>query len=230
MQTIRQNVLDGNYDSEYDFQLDIQTMLLDARDGHLFLNPDATVLFSFLRPIQLASVSADGIDLPQIYVLSDLVSSTANQTQLSPNTDYSPSPVKLINDIDALTFLLSECLIGNSQDPDALYNSQFFQLAKTVTGEPSIFQQPHFYPGDTTNITFLNGTTRISVNKAVVNVDLAGIQNGDDAYEAFCDIANKHPNVGKKSKRQSSDASTPLRLPFYPEPIISHPGEHLSYL
>lgn len=64
---IRANIESGNYVSEYDFQLDIQAMMIDAKDGHFIFNGDLAGLFLFNRPFNLVSVSADGIQHPHIY-------------------------------------------------------------------------------------------------------------------------------------------------------------------
>ena len=222
MTTIRNNVDTGNYDSEYDFQVDIQTMLLDAKDGHLWWNGDLNDIFTFSRPISLVSVSADGQGLPQIYVGSDLITLDSESLAITPNRAYTPSPVKMINDVDALTFLLSQCLAGHNQDPDALYNSLFYQLSKQVVNIPGLFQYPQFYPGDSTNITFTNGTTHSYPTIAHVNVNFAEIQNGNDAYDTFCSLANKVPlESGERIKRQASTSATAFKLPYYPKPVIS---------
>ena len=222
MATIRENVQTGNYESEYDFQVDIQTMLLDAKDAHLWWNGDLNDIFTFSRPISLVSVSADGQGLPQIYVSNDLITIDSADLAITPNRAYTPSPVKTINDIDALTFLLSQCLAGHNQDPDALYNSLFYQLSKQVVDIPGLFQYPQFYPGETTNITFTNGTTHTYPTIAHVNVNFAGIQTGDDAYDTFCSLANKMPvEGGGKARRQASTTATSFKLPYYPPPVIS---------
>jgi hypothetical protein len=52
---------------EYDFQLDIQALLVSARDGHLSYNGDVVRIFVFTRTLPLVSVSTDGFQIPQIY-------------------------------------------------------------------------------------------------------------------------------------------------------------------
>lgn len=52
---------------EYDFQLDIEALLVSARDGHLSYNGDVTEIFVFARQLPLVSISLDGLQMPEIY-------------------------------------------------------------------------------------------------------------------------------------------------------------------
>ncbi len=64
---IATNVAAGAYISEYDFQTDIQALLISAKDDHLSFDGDATSVFSFTRAINLVSVSVDGSQIPQVF-------------------------------------------------------------------------------------------------------------------------------------------------------------------
>lgn len=60
----------GGYSSEYDFELDLYTLVLYAHDGHLDYNPDIFGgVFRFLRTQSVVSISKDGLELPEIYLL-----------------------------------------------------------------------------------------------------------------------------------------------------------------
>lgn len=68
---IESHVRDGVYTSEYDFELDLYTLVLSAHDGHFNYYPDIfSRVFVFRRTQILASVSRDGLDLPKIYLQS----------------------------------------------------------------------------------------------------------------------------------------------------------------
>jgi hypothetical protein len=133
-----------------------------------------------------------------------------------------------------LDFLLTQSLARNSQDPDALWN-QVFQ-SPWQSSDPS-FQVPLFYPGPATNITFANGTTQTYINVAVVNVDLDGVNTGDDAYSVFCPgiaaleslTATASATAPASSSTSSSDIATPTEAPpssptiaGFPYPVIKH--------
>lgn len=141
-------------------------------------------------------------------------------------TAYSPSPVTEIDGIDALEFLLAQSLVGMSQDPDSLYNQNFFQLSKQLVNEPSVFEYPTSFPGKESNITFANGTTRVYENVAVVQADLTGIATGEDLYAAFCNPDGPESSNGYRKRRskwkRSQTSGYGSIVPFYPEPIVTH--------
>jgi hypothetical protein len=66
---IQQKVEEGDYESEYDFQLDIVALLLAAHDGHLAWNGDVYSAFLFERSAALYAASADGLSPPLIYLV-----------------------------------------------------------------------------------------------------------------------------------------------------------------
>lgn len=68
---IESHVRDDVYSSEYDFELDLFTLVLSAHDGHFNYRPDIfSGVFEFRRTQSLASISKDGLDLPKIYLQS----------------------------------------------------------------------------------------------------------------------------------------------------------------
>jgi hypothetical protein len=68
--TIQANVERGVYQSEYDMQVDIISLLASARDGHLTWNGDLFSAFGFQRGVGrgLVALSVDGIEQPQVYM------------------------------------------------------------------------------------------------------------------------------------------------------------------
>ncbi|KIX98902.1 uncharacterized protein Z520_05363 [Fonsecaea multimorphosa CBS 102226] len=222
--TIQKKVEAGAYESEYDMQVDLNAMLTSARDGHLSWNGDLMNSFLFLRTAGdggLAAVSSDGVETPQVYLMGKCI----------PVTGYAPSPVTSIDGVDVVTFLLTQSMVFRSQDPDALWNI----LAPSLTNKwiPT-FQQPIYYPGPSTNITFANGTTFSYPNLALVNADLDGVQTGDDAYSSLCSGAFETQTLADTATA-SSAASTTSQAPAtteappssptirnYPYPVIKH--------
>ena len=151
---------------------------------------------------------------------------------IAPRTEVNASAISSIDGIDVVSFLLAQSLASLSQDPDALYNQNFFELAQYSIGLASTFISPTFYPGPSTNLTFANGTSKVFSNSAVVNTDLKRITNGTDFYTAFCipksTSTSASPSAtasstGSASGTASSTISTPTAVPTspgYPLPVI----------
>ncbi|KZF23881.1 hypothetical protein L228DRAFT_246725 [Xylona heveae TC161] len=188
---IASNVTKGVYSGEYDFQMDILRLTLSAHDGHFIWIGDAVGnAISFGRQRALVSVSVDGQALPKIYIYEEIFASAqAGSTNL-------PSAVTKINGQDVVTFLENLAQFNNLQDPDAAYNSLFYDLAQVSLLEngqgPGFFAGGDqniggfFYPGPSTSFTFENGTTSELENYAIIRGDFSGVDSGEAYYEKFC--------------------------------------------
>jgi len=140
---------------------------------------------------------------------------------LSTKSDFTPSAVISINGQDVNSFLQSLSLQQSIQDPDALYNSVFAQLAQQSIGQgPPTFTNPTLYPGPETTLTFENGTTRTFQNLGTVVGDFEGVSSGEKFYKKFCT-----PSETTESAAASSTTTTPTpepTAPGYPFPVIKH--------
>ena len=151
---------------------------------------------------------------------------------LTRNTSFTPSAIKIINGIDAATFLQAQSLVQPFQDPDALYNLDFFELARATS--LSTFESPQLYPGPTTEVVFANGSTLSATNSAVVMKNLAGILNGADAYSAYCTPLPSAAILSPAATSQSVPTSTISSLipgptvPGYPYPVVKHSEDVVS--
>jgi hypothetical protein len=58
----------GHYSSEYEVQLDINAIFMEAHDGHLGFTSDILTVINFSREATLISISIDGFILPQLYL------------------------------------------------------------------------------------------------------------------------------------------------------------------
>jgi len=68
LSAIEEKVLTGEYESEYDFQNELFTLIVSARDGHFFWLSDILQAFTFARPnSELVAISSDGVETPKIY-------------------------------------------------------------------------------------------------------------------------------------------------------------------
>jgi hypothetical protein len=129
--------------------------------------------------------------------------------------------------------MVATSLILNIQDPDASYNSVFFELAQftILPGNTGVFSFPQLYPGANTTLTFANGSSVAIPNDAVVIEDLSSITNGADMYSAFCTpkpistaAATSSAATSSIQKRQASTVSVaPVPTsPGYPYPVVKH--------
>ena len=145
-------------------------------------------------------------------LLAEDVKLPADQSQLS----YTPSPVSSINGQNAVEFLDAFSLENNLHDLDALYNTNFFEIAQIPVNlgqySPPAFQ----FPGNTTTFKFANGTSRRYLNEAFVVNDFSNVDSGEAFYHKFC----------RGNKTQSSLYKTlndPSRIPpGYPDPVVIH--------
>lgn len=68
LEKIGRRILLGGYESQFDFDLDVQNLISRANDGHLSAGLCSQQIFRFENNLPLASVSRDGFELPQLYV------------------------------------------------------------------------------------------------------------------------------------------------------------------
>ncbi|KAK3399896.1 hypothetical protein B0T20DRAFT_172260 [Sordaria brevicollis] len=201
------------YANEYQFQQELYTTVFGpGHDGHFVFYPDAlTRVFEWRRQRSLISISEDGKSLPVIKVYEDVMA--------NPKT---ASVVKLINGIDAATYLAKTIdAAGFSQDPDANYNSMFYQKATVAnSGSTGYFANGgrirYIYQGANTTLTFANGTSVTLENQAAVKADMTGVTSGAAYYAKFC-----NPNgVSSAATSESAAAAPAANVPGYPKPVI----------
>ncbi|KAK3943291.1 hypothetical protein QBC46DRAFT_307694 [Diplogelasinospora grovesii] len=212
---VRANLQDGKYANEYQFQEDLYMNVFGpAHDGHLVFYPDAlTRVFEFARERALVSISEDGTSLPVIKLYEDVIS--------SPET---ASVVKLINGIDAATYISDEInAVSYNQDPDAAYNSMFYEKASFAAyGSMGDFasntgRNRFVYHGPNTTFTFENGTVFTIENTAFVKEDMAKISNGHQYYAQFCK-PKAYDDTWTWAKAGNMVSNTNIN--GYPEPVV----------
>lgn len=218
LQTIRTKVSNGSYAGEFEFQEELYIKVFGAaHDGHFVYYPDLlTIPFDWNRPLSLVSISTDQSTLPEIYVYEDVV----NKTSVG-----SASVVSLINGIDAAMYLEDRIYQGSwNQDADSAYNSMFWEIAGYANALGNGFFQGggrirYIYQGDTTNITFANGTEITLENYAHIKQPFTGVTDGETMYEVFC---NPNGYSGSDAAASATDATsaTSVTMPGYPSPVI----------
>jgi hypothetical protein len=216
---ISRKVKNGTYKSEYAVQFDIMALLNQGYDNHLLYVSDIiSGVVAFRRSAQLVSISEDGVALPSIYVLDDLVKIQAGER-------FTPSPVKTINGQNVTTYLSNLALQANYHDADVRFNALFPNQALASTGQSyrGVFNQG-FYDGPSTNFTFENRSTWNPENIAIVRRSFKGVNSGDSFFSKFCQGPSSTSTSKTLPTSTSSIATAIPTAPGYPEPIVLHSG------
>jgi hypothetical protein len=208
-----------------------------THDGHFVYVPDVVGgVFTFARPVPLVSVSSDGKELPQAYVYADVLAESFG------NSTFNPSPITKIDGQDAPEFLENWAQYGSLQDRDALYNNVFYELATVSLGPvgsgigtfAGSGRGRWIYPGETTELTFANGSCVTYDNFARVLIPFDGITDGESLYQLWFTGNNPGSETGEAAPSNSTSATptpsatatasaTPvptIPAPGYPPPVV----------
>ncbi|RYP40955.1 hypothetical protein DL769_011680 [Monosporascus sp. CRB-8-3] len=212
LDNISTTVLEGEYASEYEFQLAIFQTVVSAHDGHFSYRPDVFKAFSFRNGLaaDLISVSKDGKELPKLY----------HRAAFAPDAATPPVAVTQINGRDAVAFLSEMSLKFSSfQDPDSQWNSQFPtyanpEAALVVAGSLA-------YQGESLTFTYENGDEKTEASFAVLRdgVDFDGIDSGEDFYDRFC-----NPDSARETISAAPEETSTTTPAAYPRPVVSDSG------
>lgn len=229
------------YYSQYDIEVDIDSLLIYSRDFHAVFRGGLSGTVYYDRDVDLVSVSSDGINDPELYVSTDYVTSGSNNVVVLTKAQRI-SPVDTINGISAQQFLQTQMLITYSHDPDSMYNQAVQSLAQTqnVQGpSETSFKSPKFYPGESTIIKFKNGTTITKPTYAYSTCNLGKIVTGEEYWDACVDIVKGANKIKRDYFEEKSRISNPSRLerrqhtkraqiPNYPTPVAAGNDNILS--
>ena len=229
IEQLSEDLSSGKYENEYDFQLALYSLLTKARDGHLNYPIDIVTVFSFHRPMDLLSLSVDGISLPQIYAYPDLAALQSNSTGAS---GYAASPIYAIQDTPIDQFLGARANVtGRSHEPDANYNGLFPNIPQgtIATGKLLSNMVAHIYSGPSTTFSFSNGTNLTLRNYASTLRNLSHIKDDESFFKETCSyFQNALANVSHgdaKNDRHLMKPNQPIedRTTFtnrYPDPVV----------
>jgi hypothetical protein len=73
LQNIQSKAESGDYTNHFDFEVDIDTLMKSASEGHLNFRPFLIGAFQFETGVTLVSISDDGEALPKVYFLRTLI-------------------------------------------------------------------------------------------------------------------------------------------------------------
>jgi hypothetical protein len=203
--------------------------------------PDSvTAIFSWGRTTPLVSVSLDGESIPEVYAYADVLTASFG------NATFTPSPLVEIDGQNATEFLLNWSQYGSLQDRDALWNNLFYTLAQVALGSSGTGtgtfsgggRGARIYPGESTTLTFANGTTVVNENFARVLAPFENITSGEDIYRQFFTIPDGEPQFADEialstststseaptSTATTSSSTTAVPMPGYPTPLVRSGG------
>ncbi|KAI1332846.1 hypothetical protein F5Y16DRAFT_356734 [Xylariaceae sp. FL0255] len=176
------------------------------------MTPCSQTIFFFQRlDIGLVSISEDGVKLPEIYTTRDL-------TVLANGGSYTPSAVTKINNQDVVDFLNAEAATGNSQDPDARYNTLMAALsayANSPTDEQAYFgnfvNHGGQWPGDLATLEFENGSTLALHTEATYNTQLPTVSTAKKLWTEACVQDTNATSSNSKAKRGTRTVDSPAK-------------------
>lgn len=214
LNTIVTNIGAGKYATEHAFQTDLLKTFQAVHDGHFRFAPDLVAkALQFRRPVQIVSVSRDGVEIPKVYTRQDIAAYAA------ANTSTMPSPITKVNGQNVTAFLMDLAQLGFLQDPDALYNNLFYEMPfdaqyayNRYTGYFALAgRYGYFYPGPNTTIEFANGTVNTYQNYADVVGNFNGVVDGPSMYQKYC--TGPHQAYVAYNNTMVIQAPTPPPLP-----------------
>ncbi|KAF2797233.1 hypothetical protein K505DRAFT_269916 [Melanomma pulvis-pyrius CBS 109.77] len=221
MESMQKQLSSGGYQSEYEFQLDLNTLFNRAYDNHLAWQPDIlSGVMQFQRPpgTELVSVSADGVALPEIYSYRDLA--------LAQNdSSFKPSPVRTINGQGVEEYLDTVAPQADFHDADTRWNALFPSQSLIASGVTFLGSfRTGKYVGPNTTMSFANGTTRSSMNLAVVFANFTGVDSGPAFFSKFCTGPQPTTTAAAAASTASSTATAQPSHTGYPKAILLHPN------
>lgn len=213
---VSQKLENNGYQSEFDFQMDVSSVIASGYDGHFSYKADITTIFGFLRLNALYSVSKDGLALPEVYLDVDLPMLVQKNA-----SNYTASPISQINGQNVEAWMNSYATLnGGGQDPDSNYNAMFF----TVPWGQNGFRGGYHYDGPCTSVTFRNGTSRIVEHLATTKANFTGVESGSDFFNKFCTGADPTGSDGEETSPTPSSTSPPA-IPTTEVPFQTMPSQ-----
>jgi hypothetical protein len=160
----------------------------------------------------------------------------------SGSAEFIPSPISTVDGQDAAEYFTQYAMNAplGYQDPDALYNALFYEIAAENKGSGSSYRAPGTYTGPSVTVGFQNGTIYNYENAAITTSDFTGVDSGAAFYQVFCNATYKAAAAASASasalqgKRNvaaatasgpASSSSAPVPTDYnprqgYPSPIV----------
>ena len=228
---INQLAAGNKYANQADFDEDIYNLFSSANDGHLSIKGLCSQkLFVYLTTMPVVSVSADGLQLPEIYsarksILMPMfrqlsLISFSDDAELLGDSSHNVSPIVSVNGQDAVSFFKDQASKQTFQDPDAQYNSVFKTFSRSGFSSSHVlggmWQESVVWPGHSKyTFKFGNGTTRHAETKAVPRKSTKKIDfnfsNGKALFNALC-APEKHTSSSATPSTSATPSSSSSAL------------------
>ena len=216
--TLQTKVSNGTLTGQYAFDLELQLLLSSAYDEHYRISAGVYNLFSFQLNQNVVSVSSDGIQLPKLFSLSDIL--------VTGSQDWTPSAIMSVEGQNAADYLNTwSNTTGQSAtiEPNAGWNEMMFNSAKyfgsVLNGSPpTSFTISPVYTKDSLNVTFENGTSSEWKYTAWSSYTLAAshFDSAQNIYNNFV-LKSAPTSTSSLTRRQATPPSrSNIPYPGYP--------------
>ncbi|CAI7616844.1 unnamed protein product [Penicillium viridicatum] len=245
---LQRRVDQGLFANEYDFEAALNGLVSSAHDGHLNLAGGVLENFIFAAPVDIVSVSLDGLELPKIYVAHDLL---LNQSHPNPCTGpneneppgcWEPSPIVSIDSQDVVDYLTNFAVTNSfgNLEPHSDWNMLMRSAALDSQGYLEVFAAASVYPGGTMAITFENQTVTPPlpwISLYYTQIETGPLETGGDFYNFFVlgwypdsYDANTTDDTTATGTPSSSIVSSPSSTPAPSEvPVVPSPEDTAPY-
>ncbi|KAL1602739.1 hypothetical protein SLS60_006160 [Paraconiothyrium brasiliense] len=229
MDSMKKQLAANGFNSEYDFQSELNKLFTRAYDNHLAWQPDILAgVMQFQRPAgtELVSVSSDGSQLPEIYAYRDL-------ELAKNNTSFEPSPVRTINGVGVEEYLQTVAIQADFHDADTRWNALFPSQALIASGVNFLGSfRTGIYQGPNTTMAFANGTAKSTMNVAVVLGNFTGVIDGSTFFHKFCS-GPAVTTAASSTAFNATNTTVPTQNPIpshvgYPKAVLIHPNLSLG--
>ncbi|KAK1761538.1 hypothetical protein QBC47DRAFT_370366 [Echria macrotheca] len=212
---IREKLRKGSYKNQLEWALDMRQLWAAVSDGHFAYTPALLTTFFFERTLNMTSVSSDGLSLPKIYDINDVMSGSGLD---------SVSDIESIDGTPIQDFLGVAAAVQGTQDPDAQFNSLFWSIPGigSVPGATFDFTLP-----DKHTVRFTNGTTRDYRNLASTTIDFSDIDSGEKLHAAV-EIPPDTPPTKLRRRDDSDLPPAATSVPGYPSPVEIHRDGYIA--
>ncbi|KAK6531690.1 hypothetical protein TWF694_002866 [Orbilia ellipsospora] len=173
---LAQRVQSGDIAHHVKFEIEFTKLLQRCHDGHFNYAFNSGNLIFFTGPFTIVSVSTDAVEKPLVYVETDLLEFGLADT----------AHITRIDGYEVEAWLAEFSDFGNSQSPDARYNSIFSNRDPGSDG--AFFDLWGWYPGKNyIDVTFSNQSTYQYPYGAFAawsdTLNWTGINDGSDFYK-----------------------------------------------
>jgi hypothetical protein len=204
---LQQDIDQSAFSNQYAFEAVLQNIIYATHDAHLELVAGVMAAFTFACPYGIVSVSADGKEVPKVYITEDLIESQ------SKNSGWEASPISLIDGQRSADYLAQFAALNaiGGLEPHADWNQLMSSPVLDIQNYFSTFEgYTTFYPGDNITFTLENGTVIGPVPwLAVYNSpgDTGPLATGGDFYNFF--VLGLYPASFNPESGTDSTSATP---------------------